>query len=570
MPLIFIKFLLFLLFTSSQNVSYAGDLPIQKSTILPFLKEKTKISFKLTKDLENIFEELSKNLPEGIKILPSKKKDNLYHFAFHEIPLCKYEIRIGSFGHQASVFGSLPKLEDLPNLILSPQKVKPNFKDIIDPKSLEYETTCLLPTQNKLLQVYVWTYKKENHLFKGYFYESSLVFEETLTFDLHTEKVKVQAYQRNPRHSDLVEFSVNTNGSGTLDNKFFTTHVARGGLTRAESSEDFIFSPNHSHFPEASVFAHANVILSYFQSLGYKFTDFYPITLYLHSTISKSVNNALYTPSLSNKGTGASIQLGDGDGILLENLAIDADVISHEFGHHVLFDTLRGTNGESLVLHEGLADYFVFSLFNSPCLGESICPASSPLCFLQNQCLRTADNSLEYKSEEYEALEAHLQGQLISGFLWDLREVLGAKITDQLVFKSSKLFTSTTDIYDLLVAILYVDVEEFKGKYSCTIFDLAKQRSLDSLLEDLDCKNSELIVEEQNKIQPPTNATDNSKTPEDTSETPKRKQDKGFFGCSVSTAHSPANPPHIPLLIFVPLLWTILRIFKKLFTRTLK
>lgn len=86
---------------------------------------------------------------------------------------------------------------------------------------------------------------------------------------------------------------------------------------------------------------------------------------------------------------------------MLTNLPVDADVIGHEFGHHIIYQTITSVSGESLILHEGLADYFTFAHTKDDSLGESICPAGSLACWTKGQCLRTANNDINFSSLEY-------------------------------------------------------------------------------------------------------------------------------------------------------------------------
>src|SRR5690606_2594621 len=149
--------------------------------------------------------------------------------------------------------------------------------------------------------------------------------------------------------------------------------------------------------------------------------------------------------------------VGDGDGEKLQNLPKDSDVVSHELGHHVIFQSLTSTKGESLVMHEGLADYFAFARTDDPCLGESICPAGSPVgCELESQCLRTADNTyvlnVDTKSEE------HFKSQFISGMLWDLRDnAVPAQDLDEMVIQATGMLLSNSGYHDLILTLMLAD-----------------------------------------------------------------------------------------------------------------
>src|SRR5690606_34583582 len=107
-------------------------------------------------------------------------------------------------------------------------------------------------------------------------------------------------------------------------------------------------------------------------------------------------------------------------------LSTNSDVVAHEFGHHVEFESLQETRGESLVMNEGLTDYFAMARSGDSCLGESICPYNSSINCEVNQkapkqsCLRSA-TAVKYVLNENTKTDAHFKSQFISGMLWDLR-----------------------------------------------------------------------------------------------------------------------------------------------------
>ena len=265
-------------------------------------------------------------------------------------------------------------------------------------------------------------------------------------------------------------------------NSYFTTEFADGS-SRFKST-DTAFTPTAStdHFDEISLFTNANITLNWLQSIGFNDFGSNRITIVAHDT---SANNALYQPS----STQPLIKVGEGDGSLLQNLSTDTDVVSHELGHHIVYQSITRINGESLVLHEGLADFFTFARTNDACLGESICPASSSFCYKANQCLRTGDNDLSYGSSEL-PVEPHLKSQLISGFLWDFidKENVPNDVWAGLVLKAVKILNDNSGYQDLLLSLLVVDAAEYQGSYCSAIYSLASSRNLESLISDYSCE----------------------------------------------------------------------------------
>ena len=327
----------------------------------------------------------------------------------------------------------------------------------------------------------------------------------------------IRAYDPNQVQGALKDFSVTVNGDGTMTNDYFTTADYNGAARSTSTSNSFVYGTSDTHFAEASTFAYVNQQYDFVKSMGYSWVGAKPIKVITHATIQKTVNNALYTPS---DGTSSpTIQVGDGDGVVLKNLPYDADVVSHEFGHHVIYQSITTIAGDSLVLHEGLADFLAMSRTGDSCLGESICPSGSTLCQVPNKCLRTADNTLNYTDPTYTAISsAHLKGQLASGFLWDLRKNSGGIPGDTLtkyLLEAIPYFPSNANYKSLVAAILYVD-QKHSGTYQTMIVAAATARGLSPSSLGIDLTNL------QSSIQ-----SSGSSSSDDSSSSKKG----GFLGC---------------------------------------
>jgi hypothetical protein len=341
---------------------------------------------------------------------------------------------------------------------------------------------------------------------------------------------KVQTYADNVvKTPDLSVFDVLVSGNERLENEFFRvdTNTAESGVQPAQSStNEFIYEPTHKNFAEASVFYHASDMLKFFQDLGYNWSGTKPLTLRIHRTINGTANNALYQPNDAALSQKPSISIGDGDGRVLKNLPIDADVVSHEFGHHVVFDHVTSTSGESLILHEGLADYFAFAKYNDACLAESICVVG---CYSVQtfKCLRTGENSLKYKDADYTSLDAHRKGQLLSGFLWDLHELMDPQVATKTVFRALDLLVSNSDLGQLIHAMMLTDFTDHAGKNACIIYDAAVARGFQSVLTGIDCHTA-TTVQKPSTIANTEETTSKTTDAETTKETTKEK--KGACG----------------------------------------
>jgi len=261
-----------------------------------------------------------------------------------------------------------------------------------------------------------------------------------------------------------------------------------------EPNLEFNYDPanDSNKFTQASIFAHTNVALEWLESQGYKNFGSIPIKLVSHAKINNDVNNALYQPSAT-AGGAAMILVGDGDGDILKNLGTDSDVVSHELGHHVVYSTVTEIRGEALVIHEGLADYLTFARTGNACLGESICtdtPVGLTVCVKPRQCLRSGENDYVLGAKGL-STQAHIQGQIISGMLWDMTAIDGIPQKDvtNLVLKGIDLLVANSGFKHLVVSMLLVDHAEYGDKNCATILARAKTRGFGSVLDDVTCES---------------------------------------------------------------------------------
>ena len=159
--------------------------------------------------------------------------------------------------------------------------------------------------------------------------------------------------------------------------------------------------------------------------------------------------------------------------------AVNKRRLFYELGHHILYQGLKSIKGESLVLHEGLADYLVFARTNNKCLGETICPEGTIAC-VQKQCLRTADNDLNY--EGVLPRSAHQKGQLFSALMWEIGEDIGQQETAALLHKSLQYLQGSSGYKDFIISLMSADKEVNAGKNACLIQDKLEARGFGNLM----------------------------------------------------------------------------------------
>lgn len=261
----------------------------------------------------------------------------------------------------------------------------------------------------------------------------------------------------------------------------------------------FAPAPGTPAFIEVSMFAHAEEMLSWFaQYTGFGAADCLPIELEAHATVKfdkqkESRNNAVYLASWSQKSGNPRISLGDGDGELLQNIGTDFDAVAHELGHHFVYRVVKALDFEpSLVIHEGLADFFVFAYTGDTCLGESLCPAESGFCILPGQCLRVGDSDIsgvKFNNEIYAKYSYHVKSQALSGYLIALGRdpAVGVDAATKIAFSSIEFLKAKSTLNDFVVALLLADKASFKGTHACAIVAKAKEHGLNEETVGVDC-----------------------------------------------------------------------------------
>ena len=459
-----------------------------------------------------------------------------YNVQAGSFEICKATIRtVDSPSGSSHVLGLMPSVEAVyPTTVdswPSPEEAALKVRQAIREEdatgkiSLISMSRCLFPVAGELIPAWKVRARADHAPYEVYATGDEIIEGYTLAFDA---AAKVKAYHSNPKHPDplkrqLVEFSVEVNGDGSMTNEYFSTGF---GDSTARKTAPFSADQSDSrHFDEQSSFAHVNRQFQIMSQYGYVWKGPKPLKV-MTSFSGAGQGNAQYVPF--DGESGPFIIIGPDYPTMLTNLAIDSDVVSHEFGHHVVFgsvtDVPRGS--ESLVVHEGMADAMTFYASGDNCLAESICPATTPQfplqepCFSPKKCLRTADNSIKYQDAVYatNSTKPHIRGQLISGLFADLKRD-GAIPSDNL----NKLLVATVSylprqgtVKSVVVALLDADYALFGQQYSSIIKNAAAARAMG--VEDLGINLTEV----------------DGRAPE--VETNKKKSSGGFLGlCSIIT-----------------------------------
>lgn len=488
--------------------------------------------------------------------------DLLINLEANHVPICRAEVR-AKLQHDGALVlvGNIASMDSL-NLALSDDWPDPSVALQVtagymkaqnigaNHPVLQSAERCYQRVESDLMPALHVVVKAGPLAYQAWVGKNRIFDFENLFFDLD-KSAKITTYPENVKKDGVKEFTLTLRPTESLDNEFFTTTMGNSGISRAHSSSyTFNYEPSDPRFAEASAFAHATWHYEYFQKLGFVWWSVKPLVLSLHALIGETKNNALYQPpSSATQGT-PTIFIGDGDGVVLTNLAIDADVVSHEFGHHVIYKTLKSTSGESLILHEGLADYFALAHFDDTCLGESICVAGGGGCYLPDRCLRTSDNSIKVGDTTYQSLTSHLRGQVVSGLLNDLKNDIGNDATAQIVYDAMSYFVATSGFRDFVMSLMLADRDINKGTNTCRIYDTAIARGFGPSIKGVDCTNPNALVA------PVTETATSSDSSTGTSSSKTKKKD--IWGCGVLGDDAASSNGSLATLGFPPLLLLVI------------
>lgn len=429
-------------------------------------------------------------------ILSASSTKNARHVVMRrtrgDIPLCRLYSRADDLNGHKILHSQDPAAADLPlanddwdDALASAASIGVQFH-VEDSLSNLSATPCLWDDEHELVAAWDIDVMTAIGPIHGFANGAHIFAAAPRAFDIDGT---ARIYDHNSEGSLIDATLHDLDPSGLLKTGRFTTSLPRGIAPAKNTSGQFIVDPTHATFGEISLFANAELMADWFdQREKHHSLGCLPIEIKPHYVFSGgNINNGTYK---ADDGDGHPVILmGDGDGIDLKNLSTDMEAVSHEIGHHIIYRTLTDTaDAESVTLHEALADFFVFARTNNPCLGDTLCPEASGICYVKNQCLRTADNSLNFTDPDLPK-EAHRRSQLFSGMLWDLGLKLGLDTVTAIVFKSIDYLLPRSTYRDLIAALALADTDLNRGINACAIFQEAENRGLSERLTGLDCHN---------------------------------------------------------------------------------
>ena len=233
-------------------------------------------------------------------------------------------------------------------------------------------------------------------------------------------------------------------GSGFLDGPYVSTRLTENRAN--EPTLAFNYLRDDPRFEEVMVYYHVDAVGRYLKGLGFDFVDNWQLSANVHFGMTRA---GFYDDS------NGSINFGDA-GV---DVAEDAEVIVHEYGHAILDRQVPNINrGEGGAIHEGFSDFLAASFFSAVSDGFSDAivfewaGSDDP-----EVATRPVNGNKRYPADVMG--DPHADGQIWSAALWEIFEVLGRDASIRLVIESHFFLSPDAEFVDGASAILMADQE---------------------------------------------------------------------------------------------------------------
>lgn len=203
---------------------------------------------------------------------------------------------------------------------------------------------------------------------------------------------------------------------GWLLSNLFKITPQSGILARAENNQ-FLYPQSDKRFEQVQVYFYLNQMTDWFLD---KFNFQLPFLLEVETSVGfpAKTSTAFYYNH--------KIRLGDGDGEIFVDMALDPSIVIHEAVHAIIQATSSlPYDGQGGSLNEGFADFFTASILKNPKLGEA--------SYKKANFKRTVENSL--KKIDVNGGLYHDSG-IISGIFWQISQEVGPEISQRLAWNT--------------------------------------------------------------------------------------------------------------------------------------
>ena len=194
------------------------------------------------------------------------------------------------------------------------------------------------------------------------------------------------------------------------------------------------------------VYYHVDTVGRYVKGIGFDFVDNWQIPANVHFGMTRA---GFYDDS------DGSINFGDA-GV---DVAEDAEVIVHEYGHAILDRQVPDINrGEGGAIHEGFSDFLAATFFSAVSDGFSDSIVFEWAGSEDPEVATRPVNGNKHYPEDIVG-EPHADGQIWSAALWEIFEAIGRDASVRLVVESHFFLSPDAEFVDGASAILMADQE---------------------------------------------------------------------------------------------------------------
>ncbi len=155
----------------------------------------------------------------------------------------------------------------------------------------------------------------------------------------------------------------------------------------------------------------------------------------------------------------------------------DGDVVFHEFGHGVSNRLVGGPANTGCLggtqagaMGEGWSDYWAITFYNDGRVGDYV--TNNPTNGIRRAAYTVPANPIHdsYADVGNQGFQVHRDGEVWAATLWDLRNTLGAAISDRIVLEGMKFTPCSPSFLNARDGILQADQAVNGGANRCTIW----------------------------------------------------------------------------------------------------
>ena len=291
-------------------------------------------------------------------------------------------------------------------------------------------------------------------------------------------------------------------------------------ISGIDGAADFRYQPSpdsaygcHFHVDQCSAFDAVNV----YYHIDKFATEFWRGRLGLDIDFQAQVQIHFPVGGAAANPATSSLRFGLGD-TMTKNSALEDDIIYHEYSHLVTDFLGFHVDTTSLVqtraINEGFAHYFAASYTDDPRIGEWVvrCPPREHCAGPENDeematletppsvwnwnegepaqnlaygvCTRYHDVDGKCKIGYHNFTEAYTWGMIWGGTLWDIRERVGADVTDRLVVHGIlKMAAADPQFEDAIRSIVEAELKIYGGEHLDDIKSVLSERGFSRIAE---------------------------------------------------------------------------------------